>query len=229
MKNLKTILVSGLVVIISISISYSQNSNNSHNKFSYSDQITGGMNCVIVQHSIADFETWEIAYKKDGERRQKSGVKEKLLLRGADDPNFITVVFELNNIESAQSFFTDPHSAELMQAAGVISKPSFRYFKVGSSGIPEGDYFLIVQHTVKDYDFWKQEFDKHQNVRTEYHLSLTALGKDLDNPLNVVAIFNSKKQKNITSFLEKSDLKEAMKHAGITSPPTQEIMVLNKK
>lgn len=228
MRNLIKILAFILVLVSAITLSISKNKNHTETTFSYVDQILGGMNCVIIQHSIADFDTWNTAYKKDKKRRKKSGIKEKLLLRGADDPNFITVVFELNNIESAQTFFADPHSAELMEAAGVISKPSFRYFKVGSSGIPEGDYFLLVQHTVKDYNFWKQEFDKHKNVRSEYHMSLTALGKDLENPLNVVAIFNSIKLDNITSFLEKSDLKEAMKHAGITSAPTQDIMVLNK-
>ena len=148
---------------------------------------------------------------------------------GADDSNYVTVVFELSEAKKAQDFFADPHSAELMQAAGVTSKPNFTYFNVNNSGIPKGESFLIVRHTVKDYDYWKQEFDKHKSVRSAYNLSLTALGKDLGNPLNVVAIFNSDNTNSIKSFLEKSNLKEAMKDAGITGEPIQEILVLNGK
>ena len=174
------------------------------------DQILGGMNCVMVQHSVADFDAWETAYKKDKKRRKKAGIKEKLVLRDAVNPNYITVIFELENVEGA-------------------SKPAFTYFKVSNSGIPTGRSFLIIQHTVENYDYWKKEFDKHQEVRSDYKLSLTALGKGLDNPLNVVAIFNTDDTNNITSFLEKSNLKEAMKNAGITSEPIPLIMVLSKK
>lgn len=221
MKNLKLRL--GLVVLLIFPILQS------YSKSPYADNILGGMTCVIVQHSVADFDTWHIAYKKDEQRRKKSGIEEKLVLRSADDPNYLTVVFELSIVNKGRDFFADPHSAELMQAAGVTSKPTFTYFLVSNSGIPKGESFLMVQHTVKDFDFWKKEFDKHKSVRSEYNLSLTALGKDLENSLNVVAIFNSDDTDNIKSFLEKSNLKEAMQHAGITSEPIQKIMVLNKE
>jgi hypothetical protein len=221
MKNLTQKLALALLLVFSIQNSYSQSS--------YSDHILGGMTCVIVQHSVADFDIWETAYKKDIARREESGIHEKLVLRGEDDPNYVTVVFELSDVKKAQDFFADPHSAKLMQAAGVTTKPNFTYFKVNNSRIPKGSSFLIVRHTVKDYAFWKKAFDKHQNVRLEYNLYLTALGTDLENPLNVVAIFNSADADNIKSFLEKSNLKEAMKDAGITSEPIQEIMVLKKK
>ena len=223
MKELKNKLAVALALIFSISISYSQQT-----KKISSDKIHLGKTCVIVQHSVSDFDTWIIAYRKDGERRGKSGIHEKFLLRNTNDSNYITVVFELENVAKAKAFFSAPHSAKLMQAAGVISKPDLTYFKVSHSGIPMGKSFLLVQHTVEDYDYWKHEFDKHQNIRSKYKLSLTILGKDLGNALNVIAIFSSANTGNIKSFLEKSDLKEAMKNAGITSEPIQEIMVLHK-
>ena len=227
MKNIRNILVFTMVLALSTTSSYSQSSKKS--SFSMADQILGGMNCVMVQHSVADFDAWETAYKKDKKRRKKAGIKEKLVLRDAVNPNYITVIFELENVEGAKDFFMDPKTAELMGAAGVTSKPAFTYFKVSNSGIPTGRSFLIIQHTVENYDYWKKEFDKHQEVRSDYKLSLTALGKGLDNPLNVVAIFNTDDTNNITSFLEKSNLKEAMKNAGITSEPIPLIMVLSKK
>tara|TARA_R110001583_G_scaffold54337_1_gene166471 strand:- start:6631 stop:7320 length:690 start_codon:yes stop_codon:yes gene_type:complete len=229
MKYFKIKLVLTLTLALSIMMSFTQTKKNVPDDFSYKDHILGGMTCVMVQHNIKDFGTWETAYKKDVKRRKKSGIIEKLILRGASDPNFITVVFELENVKTGKDFFTDPKTAELMGEAGVTSKPTFNYFKVSNSGIPTGDTFLIIRHSVKDYKNWKKAFDSHQIVRLEYKISLTALGKELDNPLNVVAIFNAKNTNDISAFLEKSNLKEAMKSAGITSEPVSQIMVLSKK
>ncbi len=221
MKNLTNKLTMVIALMFFIQSSYSQSS--------IADHILGGMTCVMVQHSVADFDTWKSAYNKDEGRRKEAGITEKLILRGVSDSNFITVVFELENVKKGRDFFADPNTPKLMGAAGVTSKPIFTYFKVNNSGIPTGGSFLIIQHTVKNYDVWKQAFDKHQQVRSQYKIALTALGKDLDNPLNVVAIFNTDETNNITSFLEKSNLKDAMKSAGITSEPITQTMVLNKK
>ncbi|MEQ8685790.1 MAG: hypothetical protein RIE86_10875 [Imperialibacter sp.] len=229
MKNLKNKLILTLALALTITTSYSQSSKKPSSGFSPADQILGGMTCVMVQHNVADFDTWESAYKKDRKRRKESGITEKLVLRGTEDANSVTAVFELEDLKKGEAFFADPLSAQLMGAAGVTSKPTFTYFKVSNSGIPTGESFLIIQHTVKNYDDWKQAFDKHQEVRVDYKISLTALGKGLDNALNVVAIFNTDDTNNITSFLEKSDLKDAMKNAGITSEPIQEIAVRSKK
>ncbi len=226
MKFFKNKLLFTLALILTITMSYSQNSKKS--SFTMADQILGGMTCVIVQHSVADFDNWKSFYEKDEKRRKKAGITEKLLLRGASDSNYITVVFELEHVKKARNFFEDPNTPKLMASAGVTSKPIFTYFKVKNSGISTAKSFLIIQHTVKNYDDWKKEFDKHQKVRSDYKISLTALGKDLDNPLNVVAIFNTDNTDNITSFLEKSDLKEVMKNAGITSEPVSQIMALAK-
>jgi len=215
MKNLKSVFSLALLSVFGIQSGFSQ--------FSYADHILGGMTCVIVQHQVADFDTWYDAYKKDEERREKVGIIEKLVLRGVEESNYISVVFELLKPDAAKGFFEDPHTAELMQKAGVTSKPDFTYFKVNNSGIPTGKSFLIVKHTVKDYRYWKQEFDKHQDVRSDYKITLTAVGQELENPLNVVAILNNSSADNIKLFLEKSNLKEAMKDAGVTSEPIQEI------
>jgi hypothetical protein len=221
MKKLTQKLAIVLVMICTIQNSFAQPS--------MVDHILGGMTCAIVQHRVADFDTWYVGYNKDEERRKEAGIIEKLVLHGAEDAKSITLVFELEDVKRANDFFADPNTPKLMEAAGVTSKPTFTYFKVNNSGIPTGNSFLIIQHTVKDHDYWKQAFDKHQEVRSEYKLSLTVLGTDLENPKNVVAIFNTDDTANITSFLEKSNMKEAMKNAGITSEPISQIMVLSKE
>lgn len=222
-------IVLTLILTVSSFLTNAQNKDNSSANPSFANHIVGGMTCAIVQHNVSDFEAWKIAYKADEKRRKKSGVLEKLVLRGAEDANQVTVVFELEDVKKGKAFFADPLSAELMGAAGVTSKPTITYFEVSNSGIPKGEAFLLVRHSVADYDVWKKAFDQHQITRSTYKISLTALGTGLENETNVVAIFNSNTTNDIISFLEKSDLKEAMKDAGVTSEPIQEIVVLSKK
>ncbi|PCJ90970.1 MAG: hypothetical protein COA50_16885 [Flavobacteriaceae bacterium] len=224
MKKSKNTFLIILTLLLSIPMSYSQQT-----KMASSSEIGEGSINVLVQHNVANYATWKMAYKKDMKRRTKAGIREKLLLRDINNANYITVVFEIENLEIAKVFFLDPYSAKLMEAAGVTSKPNFLYFKTSKATAPIGTSMLFVQHTVKDYDYWKREFDKHHNVRSKYNIALTTLGVNIENPLNVVALFSSVSPDNILDFLNKSDLKEAMKNAGITSKPIQEVLVLDEK
>lgn len=187
--------------------------------FYLTDHIRGGMTCVIVQHEVADFGKWEAAYKADAKRRKKAGITEMFVLRGDTNSNLVTVVFGLNNVTSSKAFFNDPETAQLMGAAGVTSKPVFTYFKVSNSGVEKNSSFMIIQHKVEQYDKWKKAFDQHESTRSSYNIDLVAVGRDLDDPANVVAIFNSNQASNFSDFLKKSDLKEAMEDAGVASEP----------
>jgi hypothetical protein len=186
--------------------------------------IKEGMNCVIVQHEVADFNKWEAAFKADANRRKKAGISDLYLFRGDSDTHSITAVFELNDITAAKAFFNDPATGRIMGAAGVTSKPVFTYFKVANSGVDKYPDVMIIRHKVADYDKWKKIFDEHESVRATYKIGLIAVGKDLDNSGYIVVIFNSPQASDFTDFLEKSDLKEVMKDAGVISQPVVDML-----
>lgn len=178
-----------------------------------------GMTSVIVQHEVTNYDKWVTIFKAQAERREKASIKELYILRGEANPNLLNVVLRLDNIADAKAFFDDPQTSQVMREAGVTSKPSFTYFKVTDSGSSANPAYLVIQHKVGEYNKWKEAFDQHESVRSTYDIHLVAVGKDLDDPSNVVAIFNSRQSSNFTDFLEKSNLKEVMHDAGVMSEP----------
>lgn len=219
MKTIYFIPNISLLLCLLIQQTMAQNS-----PYPIADHILGGMTCVMVTHEVNDFETWKTGYDNDLGRRKELGLHEKLFLRDAGNSNSITVIFEVSDLDKTRQFFNDPHLAEIMKKAGVISKPEITYFKVSNSGIPMKDAFLLVKHKVEDYTVWRKAYDDHKKVRSEYGLTLTALGRDTDDPSNIIVLFNNGKTENIVAFLEKSDLKEAMKNAGVIGEPNISVL-----
>ena len=217
MKNL--IKSTGLMIVLGLLFTNVQ-AGGSYSKAHVKD----GMTCVVVQHEVANFDKWETAYKADLKRRKKAGIKELYVFRGDTNANRITVVFALDDVNAAKAFFNDPETGKIMGAAGVISIPVFTYFKVANSGTDKKPEYMIVQHKVADYDKWKQAFDQHESVRASYNIGLIAVGQTLDDPTSIVAIFASPQASDFTDFLEKSNLKEVMKNAGVISQPTINIL-----
>jgi hypothetical protein len=61
--------------------------------------------------------------------RQQAGVKEVRLLRGADDPNDVMLLFEASDLAKAQAFATSDDLRDVMTRAGVIGTPELTYLK----------------------------------------------------------------------------------------------------
>ena len=188
--------------------------------------IQGGMTCVIVQNEITNFNNWKKAYEANVENRKKAGISELLVLRDVSNPNYVSVILGVSDVSSSKAFFNDPETAQLMREAGVISKPRFTYFKVSDSGTNPNPDYLIVRHRIAEYEKWKPAFDHHETVRANYNIRLVAVGKDLDDPANIVAVFNSNQASNFTDFLEKSNLKDVMHDTGVISEPVVDILKL---
>jgi hypothetical protein len=81
------------------------------------------MNYFLVRHKVADFSKWKPVYDAHLPSRQKSGLKEKYLLRNIDDPNEVVAFFELEDVQKAQEFSNSPDLREAMQKSGVVDKP----------------------------------------------------------------------------------------------------------
>lgn len=199
-------------------------SNNSKEQINYEEQITGGMTCVLIQHDIQDFNPWKKAYDSDAERRTKAGMNEMLVCDNGGDKKSISVILGIESVEESEAFFGDPETGKLMGEAGAVGPPSFIYFNVKESSVPNGHSYMIIHHKVEDYNTWKKAFDAHQKERAKYGIDVVALGTIVGDDNHVIAVMNSASSKNFINFLEKSDLKEAMKEAGLASEPVTSIL-----
>jgi hypothetical protein len=72
--------------------------------------------------------------------------------------------------------------------------------------------YLLIDHTVDDYDKWKPYFDDHASTRAES-------GSGGGQPNEIVALFEWDSLENAHEFAASADLRETMKEAGVVGEP----------
>jgi heme-degrading monooxygenase HmoA len=80
---------------------------------------------VVLEHEMRDFEQLKQVYTDDAERRRRMGCLGGRIWRGADDPDWVTVVMEWDTVENARAF---AGSFELEQAMhwATVKAPTTR-------------------------------------------------------------------------------------------------------
>ena len=55
-----------------------------------------------IEHKIPDFDGWKKAFESDPVNRKKAGVRHYKIFRPCDDPNYVIIDLEFDNIKEAQ-------------------------------------------------------------------------------------------------------------------------------
>ncbi len=79
---------------------------------------------LILTHEVKDFSAWKTFYDADKPNRDKAGLVQRYLIRDAQRPNVVTLVFEAPNADAARAFTANPVLKEVMQKAGVLPPPT---------------------------------------------------------------------------------------------------------
>ncbi len=82
---------------------------------------------MLVRHKVRDFSEWKPGYDAHLPKRAEAGLTEKYLLRGADDPNEVVLLFEAQDLNRAKAFAESADLRETMQKVGVLDTPDI-YF-----------------------------------------------------------------------------------------------------
>ena len=82
---------------------------------------------MLVRHKVSDFSEWKQVYDGHAPKRADAGLTERHLLRGAQDPNEVTILFETADLESAKAFAGSDDLRATMQRAGVVNQPDTSY------------------------------------------------------------------------------------------------------
>jgi hypothetical protein len=79
---------------------------------------------------------------------------------------------------------------------------------------------LIIRHKVKDFAHWKTAFDAHAGARAKAGLTNARVTRSVDDPNEVVLIFDAADLEQAKAFGVSDDLRAAMQNAGVTDMPT---------
>ena len=78
---------------------------------------------LFVRHTVADFDAWKPLFDDHDATRRSFGITEAGLHRAVDNPNDLTVVFEVESVDRAREFTESADLRETMQRAGVQGRP----------------------------------------------------------------------------------------------------------
>jgi hypothetical protein len=84
---------------------------------------------VLVRHKVQDFARWKPFFDADAQVREQVGLHDRLVLRNADDPQEIVILFETDNLSGAREFAAAPQLKEIMEKAGVIDRPDMYFLE----------------------------------------------------------------------------------------------------
>jgi len=79
---------------------------------------------VSVAHKVRDYDVWRPAFDGHAAVRERHGLTNAEVYRGADDPNNILIVMDAPSREALLGFVSDPSLKTTMENGGVISEPT---------------------------------------------------------------------------------------------------------
>ena len=82
---------------------------------------------LIIRHTVADFDAWKPAFDEDTGRHKDAALELVSLLRGLEDDNDITVIFNVGDVDKAKAMLSSEDLKQRMTDAGVTSPPNI-YF-----------------------------------------------------------------------------------------------------
>ncbi|MEO5572461.1 MAG: hypothetical protein ABIT08_12995 [Bacteroidia bacterium] len=86
---------------------------------------------VRISHRVKDFDAWLKVYEDEGkESRAVNGLIDRSLSRGIDDPNMVTIVFAISDMEKAKARMNSTELKALMLGAGVEGPPTILFYRL---------------------------------------------------------------------------------------------------
>ncbi len=82
---------------------------------------------LIIRHTVADFDTWKPLFDENQGVNKDATLELVSLLRGLDDDNDITLIFNIGDVDKAKTLLSSDDLKQKMTAAGVTSPPNI-YF-----------------------------------------------------------------------------------------------------
>ena len=84
---------------------------------------------LLIRHKVADFAKWKPLYEGHRSARDAASLKDRLILRGLDNPNEIVLLFEVGDVAKARTFAASPSLKTAMEKAGVVDKPDVYFLQ----------------------------------------------------------------------------------------------------
>jgi hypothetical protein len=79
-----------------------------------------------IEHPVPDFNGWKKAFDNDPVNRKQSGVKRYKIFRQADNPNYVIIELEFDNLKQAEDMHAALQKLWNLVEGKVIMSPKAR-------------------------------------------------------------------------------------------------------
>lgn len=85
------------------------------------------MKYLFCKHRVAEYSRWRRVFDSHAEAQRDAGLHVLHVLRAADDPNLIVMLFRVDDVEKARVFTEAPSASEAGETSGVIGPVEMFY------------------------------------------------------------------------------------------------------
>ena len=82
---------------------------------------------IIASHKVENFDKWKKAFEEGADMRAQAGIVIKGICQEEKDPEMVTIISEVPNMEMAQAMMSAPDLKEAMAKGGVVGAPEIKY------------------------------------------------------------------------------------------------------
>ena len=82
---------------------------------------------LIVKHRVANFEAWKKVFDSMTDTRRAHGWTSAIVYRDATDPNLVTIVNRVKDLDGAKRYGSSPELREAMKNGGVQGPPEVSF------------------------------------------------------------------------------------------------------
>lgn len=177
-----------------------------------------------ITHVVKDYDKWRPFFNADSTNRKANGLEDIVVGRGIDKTNNIMIALKVNDMQKGKAFAADPKLKEVMDKAGVISKPVVDFFHVIRFNAESKEkQWVVITHKVKDFDAWLKVFDNEGTAnRAGQGLIDVLLARGIDDPNIVHIVFDIKDMAKAKASILSEEKKKLMMSAGVEGVPSIE-------
>lgn len=92
------------------------------------------MSQLLIKHKVTDYAAWKTVFDNFADFRKSSGEKSYRILHAADEPNNLTLLFEWDSQENAETFLSSEKLKSTMEEAGVSEAPEIQFLNKVAEG-----------------------------------------------------------------------------------------------
>ena len=81
------------------------------------------MKYLMVKHKVEDFERWHKVFASHAQAQREAGLKDPQVFRSADDPNRVTFLFRVEDVDKMRAFSESGEAAAARKSSGVMGEP----------------------------------------------------------------------------------------------------------